>query len=114
DPAIRNRCPKCQRNRGCLGITVLVDGDNYLLKLNSKLFRRRLNDPAVGLMRDKPVQVVGSNAALRENVFNDIRDHSNGMLEDFAALHPQMSDGPSRLRTAIDKELFFVAAVGAQ
>ncbi len=73
-----------------------------------------INDALVGLMRDEPGNVVGRGAGGLERIDDDVGDHAHRMFEHFAAFHAKMSHRLGRGRTAVDIQLGFVPAVGAQ
>ena len=79
-----------------------VDRQHHLLRRNMQLVRRSIDDSLVGLVRNEPVDIVGRGAGGLEGVDDHVGDHADGVLEHFAAFHPQIAHGPGRGRTAID------------
>ena len=91
-----------------------VDRDDDLVFGNAELLRRCFDDPAIGLVRHEPVDLVARNAGCGEGLFDHVGDHADRVLEHFAAFHAQMAGGARRRRPAIDIELVLVPAVRTQ
>ena len=92
----------------------MVNRQHHLLRCDMKLVGGRVDDSLVGLVRHEPVDAFGIVAGRLEGIDDHVGDHADGVLEDLAALHAQMTHGLGRGRPAVDEQLGLVAAVGAQ
>ena len=91
-----------------------VHGDHHLVRRDAELMGRAVDDPLVGLVRYKPVDIGRAGAGGLEGVVDHVGDHRDRMLEHVAAFHAQMADGLGRGRSAVHIELALEAAVRAQ
>ena len=90
-----------------------VHGHDGLLRRNSELLSGRVDNPAIGLVGDQPVDFVGADAGGRQRLARDLRQIGHGVAEDLASLHSEVAGGLGGGDAAIHIERLVMAPVGA-
>src|SRR6516162_3398414 len=114
DPSVRDSSIQGERNRGGRGVGVAINRYDHLVLRQAELSAHTVDDAAVCLMRDKPVDIRRGKAVRREGLV----DHRAQMLdrqpEDLTSFHPQKAHTAGRRRAAIDIEDVVLASVRMQ
>src|SRR5215471_8096648 len=114
DAAIGHRVGERKRDRGRRRVAVAIKRHDDFAGGDTELVRSAVDDALVGLMGDKPVDVLGTIAGLLKDALDHVGDRRNRVAEDFASFHPQVADGLRRGWAAIDIKLVLVASIRAQ
>src|ERR1700693_1888464 len=93
---------------------MLIDCNDYTLRIKPKLPCSAVQDALVGLMWHKPVDIGGNIAGLGQRCPNHLADVGHCVTKYLRPIHADMTDGASRRGAAINIELVAVAAVLAQ
>ena len=73
-----------------------------------------IDDPAVRLMRNQPVDICRDEIVGAQSLVDDLAQALNGMTKDLAALHPQKARARGRGGAAVDIKNVVLAAVRMQ
>jgi len=80
---------------------VLIDRHHDALDRQAELVGDAADDPLVGLMRNDPVDGVGSRPGVAEDLHDHAAQFRDGVTVDLATMHSQVARGPCRRRSAV-------------
>src|SRR5437879_5245125 len=89
DAPVPDRQIERERHRSGRRIAVAIHGDDELRQIDAQLPRGRLEYAHVGLVRNEPVDVRGSETAHRQSLARDFVQHLDRELENRLPVHVQ-------------------------
>src|SRR5439155_11837887 len=87
DPPVRDRRLEGERDRGGGGVGVTFDRyDNFVFR-QAELSSHPVDDPAVGLVRNKPIDIRSGETVSRQRLVDYRTQTMDRLTEDLASLH---------------------------
>ena len=114
DPPVCNRLIEGERDRGGGGIGVAFDRHHHLVFRQAELSSDAVDDPAVGLVRNEPVDIRRGETVRRQRLVDHGAKMMNRLTEYFSTFHPEEAGISCRRRPAVDIEDVVLASVRVQ